>query len=484
MTKIFNKFKNMSPALKASIAYTICSILQKCLSFFTMPLFTRMLTTEQYGQYGVYTSWSSLFSILITLNLAYGSFSNAMMKFKDDRKKYIASIQSIALFLSLLFLIIYLPLTDQINSFLSMPTHLVLVLIGEVLFQFGLLCWFGKNRYEYKYKQVVGVTILTSFFAPLLAYIYIINASEKGYAMILGYATVNIVAGLALFVYNYINARSFFKKEYVIFALRFNLPLLAYYISQMIFNSSDKIMIEKLIGIDQSALYSVAHNLALILTFVLNAINNSYVPWLYEKFQNNKARENRKISIYIIILMCTLVGGIIWISPELISIMAAPEYKEAVYVIPPIACSLIVLLYTQYAVNIQFYYGKKIGMIISSMLAAVMNIVLNYVFIPKFGYIAAGYTTLASHFIFSLFNYIFIIKYLKKRGQLNGAFNFWLMLILLCLFFGLSYAGVALYDYPIVRYSIIGSVIFALIVIAIIFIIKKNKGVKEHEVAH
>ena len=105
---MFSKFKkkwnNVPLTVKVSTAYTVCSILQKCLSFITLPLFTRLLTTEEYGQYTIYSSWSGILMIFLTLNLAYGSFQTAMIKYEDKRSEYINSIQGISLFLSFLFL--------------------------------------------------------------------------------------------------------------------------------------------------------------------------------------------------------------------------------------------------------------------------------------------------------------------------------------------------------------------------------------------
>ena len=101
--KITSKWKNIPLALKVFAAHVACSVLQKCLSFITLPLFTRMLTKEQYGQYTVYSSWSGIFSILLTLNLAYGSFSTAMVKFEKKRDEYIASVQGICVGLSCIF---------------------------------------------------------------------------------------------------------------------------------------------------------------------------------------------------------------------------------------------------------------------------------------------------------------------------------------------------------------------------------------------
>lgn len=104
MTGIKSKWNKIPVTAKVSIAYAVCGILQKCLSFITMPLFTRLLTTEQYGQFTVYQSWYGILSIFLTLNLAYGSFSTAMVKYEKDRNGYISAVEGICVMLSLIFL--------------------------------------------------------------------------------------------------------------------------------------------------------------------------------------------------------------------------------------------------------------------------------------------------------------------------------------------------------------------------------------------
>lgn len=66
MAKFKKKFRQIPLTVKVSMSYAICSILQKCLSFITLPLFTRLLTTEQYGQYTIYSSWSGILMIFLT----------------------------------------------------------------------------------------------------------------------------------------------------------------------------------------------------------------------------------------------------------------------------------------------------------------------------------------------------------------------------------------------------------------------------------
>lgn len=138
------KYSLVPLTVKVSTAYAVCSILQKCLSFITLPLFTRLLTTEQYGQYTIYSSWSGILIIFLTLNLAYGSFQTAMVKFEGRRDEYITSIQGISVVLCCVFLAVYLPLRNVWNRLFELPTPFVLLMVAEIIFSTATQLWMEK----------------------------------------------------------------------------------------------------------------------------------------------------------------------------------------------------------------------------------------------------------------------------------------------------------------------------------------------------
>ena len=79
----------MSIASKAALWFTICGFVQKGISFITVPIFTRLLTTEQYGVVSIFYSWESIFIIFCTLNLFSGVFNNGMIKYENDRDGFL-----------------------------------------------------------------------------------------------------------------------------------------------------------------------------------------------------------------------------------------------------------------------------------------------------------------------------------------------------------------------------------------------------------
>ena len=464
LQKIRNKLRSIPLEVKASVSYTVCSILQRCLSFITLPLFTRLLTQEQYGQYTVYQSWISIFTIFITLNLAYGSFSTAMVKFEKDRYGYIAAIQNLCLVLAGIFLVIYLPFQNTWNVFLEMPTALVLLMLAEILMQFSLLCWYTYHRFDYKYKLVILVTMLTSILAPLAAYVFVSFSPEKGYARIFGYASITIIFGLVFFILAAVKGKGGFNFRYWKYALGFNIPLIPYYLSQTIFNQSDRIMISRMTSTADAAKYGVAYTLATMLSFVLNAINNSYVPWFYSKIKEGKARENRSVSNGISLLMAFILLAVIALAPEVIYIMAGESYADAAYVVPPVAMSILLLFYCQLFINVEFYYEEKTALVWGSIAAAVLNIVLNYLLIPVFGYVVAGYTTLISYVAFAVSNYFTLHLIAKKHNVTCDYFDLKSLIGIFVAFAALSFLAMALYTLPWIRYAIIATVLITLII--------------------
>lgn len=456
LNKMQQYWNKLPITVKATTAYTVCSILQRCLSFITVPLFTRLLTTEQYGQTIIYSSWQGFLSVFLTLNLAYGSLSTAMVKFDNDRDGYLASVEGICLCLTGLFLLLfYFPFRSFWSYCFQLPSELIVLMCVDLLCSTAILLWSGEKRFEYKYTSVVIVTLLVSIISPAASYYFVTASLEKGYAYIAGFAIVNIIIGGAVFIRNIVKGKKLFNEKYWRYALGFNVPLLIYYLAQIIINHSDRIMISHMIGTDKAAIYGVAYSLAIVLTFVLNAINNSYVPWVYEKIKEKKINENHIVSIEISGFIALILSFVIWLAPEIILIIAGERYAEAMYVVPPVAISLLLLFYTQLSGNVLFYFEDKDGLIRASVYAALSNFIFNLLCIKHFGFIAAAYTTLLSFVIFFYMAHIAAVNVLKKHDIEEDFYNLRDLLMLLAAFAITSIIGTMLYDMRAIRLTIV-----------------------------
>ena len=156
-------------------------------------------------------------------------------------------------------------------------------------------------------------------------------------------------------------------------------------------------------------------------------------------------------------------------APEIIKILAPFSYYEAIYVIPPVTASIFFqFLYSAFS-NIEFYYEKPQYVSVASIGAAIINIALNAMLIPLFGYIIAGYTTLFCYILLSIFHYILMSKLINKTSlfkfkifDLKFIIQISIITVLVTCFVSFIYGNIF------IRY-------FFILVIFITVIINKNK---------
>ena len=174
MKRIYNLYKKIPVPLKASLWFMICNVLQKCISVLTTPIFTRILNTEEYGVVSLYTSWESVFTIFATLYLTTGGgFFNGMKKYKDDRDGYTSSILSLVSLITFILFIIYTILSFMFGNFLKLSYLIVLMMFIDIFFTSAISLWSIRNRYEFKYKNVIFYTLCATILAPVMGIIFI-----------------------------------------------------------------------------------------------------------------------------------------------------------------------------------------------------------------------------------------------------------------------------------------------------------------------
>ena len=464
LKKIIDKYKKIPLPAKASLWFVFCSILQKGISFITVPIFTRIMSTTEYGVYSTYLSWYQMLLIFTSLNLYYGVFNNAMVKFQDRRDQYISSMQGIVIVLTFAFFCVYLAFTEAINDFLGLSTPLVLLLFVELLVTPALQFWTVRNRFEYKYRSIVAVTLAKSILNPILGIVFVLFSSQKDIARVASVVLVEVCFCGAIAIYQFYRGKKFFDKEFWKFAILFNIPLIPHYLSGTILSQSDRIMIGKLVDNSAVAFYSVAYNIGVVINIIVTSINSSLTPWMYQKIQEAKAHEMKKIINLLLILMAALVLMVEFLTPEAMMILASKEYAGAVYVIPPVAASTFFFFMYNVFANVEFYFEERRFVLIGSVMAAVLNLLLNWIFIPVFGYYAAGYTTLICYIIYGLshlgFSRLVIKKHLNDEQVFDGKFIIFMSAIVVATTVGLNY----LYSFNALRYSILS------IILVVIFI--------------
>ena len=156
-----------------------------------------------------------------------------------------------------------------------------------------------------------------------------------------------------------------------------------------------------------------------------------------------------------------------FISPELIKIIAPKDYWVGINILMPIVISGYFRFLYSLPVNYEFLSQNTIYITSGTVLAAVINLCLNYIFIPKYGYVAAAYTTLLAYFFQFLFHYFIYYKLSEVRLFQFRSFILSMIFVLINTIFFLNYLNDYVYRY-----------IYLILVILISGIVLKKKGMK------
>lgn len=448
--KLKEKYSSLSNPIKASFWFTISKFLQKGIALITTPIFTRLLSTEQYGIVNVFYSWHDIILIIVTLNLAAGIYNNGLLKFKENVHQYTSSLLGLTSTLNIVFLLIYLIGMNYWNQLLGLPTVLILALFVQLFFSSAMELWSAQQRFEYKYKLLIAVSVGVAVVAPLLAVISIQYFEDGAMARILSYIFIQIIAYQAFYFIIMKRGKMFYNLKYWKFAFFVSLPLIPHYLSQVVLNNSDRILINSIQGAKAAGIYSVAYSSAMLLNILNQSLNASFLPWIYKKLESHKEKQITSVFNSLCLFVGVMNSLLILFAPELVAILAPASYHEAIWVIPPVSLSVYMLFLSNTFINIEMYYEKSKLIMTASVLSACFSIGMNIIFINIFGYIAAAYVSLSSYILLAIFHYYFVVKYLKVK-IFNR--NFLIMLSLALIVF--SFIIMSLYNHFLIRMAII-----------------------------
>ncbi len=462
-SKIINRYKSMPVQVKASFWFLVCSVMQRGISVITTPIFTRILPTGDYGQYGVFNSWLDIISVFVTLRIYYGVFVQGLVKFSDDRTRYASSMQGLGLTLSSAWTLIYLVFHDYWNKLLKLTTVQMLAMLVMIWAAGAFRFWAAEQRVQYKYRLLVIITIIVSVMKPVFSIVFILCSEDKVTARILGLMLAELIGYTFGFFVQMRRGRTFYSKQYWKHAIMFNLPLIPHYLSQTVLNSSDKIMIKQMVGSSEAGIYGLAYSISKIMSMVNQALTQTLSPWMYQKIKANKAKDIEGVAYPALIGVGLANLLLIAFAPEIVSFFAPKPYHDAIWIIPPVALSVYFTFAYHLFASFEFYFERTKFIMIASVTSAIINIILNYIFIKIFGYYAAGYTTLFCYMIYSLGHFVFMrsvcseylngvkVYSLRWLGGITGTF------LAIGLAFLLSYTNI------IIRYSLIGIITIVLI---------------------
>ena len=459
----------MPQQVRASLWFVICGFLQRGISTLTTPIFTRLLSTAEFGDYNAFSSWLEIITVFATLRLGFGVFMQGCVKFEEDRDRFASALLSLATTWWLGFLCIYLVGFRFWNNLLSLNTFEVLCMFAMMISTVAFNFWSVKKRIDFDYVPLVKLTLLVALLKPAFGIAAVLLFPEhKVEARIGSLALVELLCYSGLYISTKNKSRTWFHKFYWKYAVSYNIPLVPHFLSQTILNHSDRLMIKTMVDSDAAGIYSLAYSISLIMTMINTSIQNTLNPWIYIQIKAKKFQAIAKVAYIILIVVAFANFMLICFAPEIIYIFAPRAYHEAVYVIPPVAMGCYFLFMYCLFADFELYQAKTMYMMIASVISAVLNLVLNYLFIPMFGYIAAAYTTLVCYMIYAFIHFLFMRRICRRVYGNVKVYDMRIILFITGIFLVSGFIIMSFYERVYVRYAIV------LFVVGIMFV-KRNK---------
>ena len=461
--KLIKRYKQLSSPIKASLWFVACNVIQKATQIITTPIYTKILSQSQFGEYTVFLSWVEVVAVFTTLDIFYSGYNVGMERFREDRETYTTSMHGLCFFLTTAWSILLVPAASLISPYVKVSSLQIRLLFMYMyvfpIFQF----WSARKKYDYQYKPLILVTSISSLGTIILGTVFAITFNNKSDGVIIAKILVEMIIAIPLLIVSINKVKNLFNSYYWKYALRFNIPLVPHYLSTMILNHSDRLMIVFFCGQAYAGIYSVAYSIAMLMTIIQNAVNSAIIPWMYRKLREKNFAGMTKVTTIVVGLMAILNLALLVIAPEAIRLISTREYMDAINVIPPVTFGVFLTAIYGLFVNVEFYFNFNKFAAMASGLAAALNIVLNYFFIQVFGYIAAGYTTFASYLLLTVVHYLGLRRVSVKNDlEIKKVFNV-KYISTIVIVFALSSIGVySAYNYPLIRYLfVLGLVIIA-----------------------
>lgn len=420
----------MKKIASAGIGYILGGILIKGIAFITTPVFSRLMTPEEFGVLNAYLSYESILVVLIGFQFA-GCLKNAKIKYTNKpngMNVFFSDLIVLLLIHSGISFVIVNVFSEYIINLTGIESRLLLNLI--IVNCFGNAAMTVYNSFvslEYQYKKYVAISVFNALANVVLSLllIFTILGNDRSMARILGYVLPYVFISIYLVV-------TIFKKSkpnlHTIktnskFAYRFCAPLIPNGFAEIMLTQYSKLSIDHNCGTAAMGVYSLAYNVYSIIATVKLGMDYIVGPFYFDKRKSGNFEELRNIFKIYSRSLALISVLVMFLCPEIVRILGDTEYFDArMSAIPLIGVSYFSFLC--YMLSQEEYFVQKTfiisGISISAML---LNVLLCNIFVSKFKAIGVAYCTLASFVVMFLLHFVAIKYYLKSKSfQWTGIF--------------------------------------------------------------
>lgn len=472
---LIKKRISIPDSVKSGMVYLVSTILSNGLAIIMVSIFTRIMPTSEVGIVNLFTSWYAVLSGVVTLGLTSGGLTMSFKNFSNEKDQYLSSILTLTSISALVVDVLFLVFIDFFCDWFHLPRSLIVLMAVCFLVNPAYDFWLVKQRYDYKYKLSGTLMITGSILASLLALLAVLKLSpdsvfSSAEVRLFGMYSVTLSIGLIMWLVIFFKGKTFVNVKYWKYSLKLSFPLVGQMLATQILGFSDRIMIERYCGESQVGIYGTIYTIGTLTAMLWTAINGTFTPYIYKNIEENGDAVKR--NSFLVILFFSIVSiMVVLFGPEIVRIVGTEEYYKGVYIIPPVAAGVYLVAIGDMYSDLLIYAQKTKYIMFGTIIGAILNVLLNSVFISKYGYIVAAFTTLFAYIFMTVMLVMFARNvYKTQKIRIDDVFAQKRILVCAIATIIIDLLCMITYGNDIVRYILIAIVFFVMF-----YIMKKYK---------
>ena len=453
-------------AVKSGVWYTISSILSKSIIFLTTPIFTRIMSVADFGIASTFTSWYLVLGVIFSLNLMY-SIGRAKLDFPGKLEEYTGSMVVLATTFSLVVFGAAFFFQKQVTGFLNMNWTLAVLMMIYLLASSVVTFKQASIRYQYQYKGNVAISLIISVGSVACSFaLFAIPTMERYLAKIIGSIIPSVFLALVFVAQGVARKNYKISGKYWKYGLFISVPLIFHSLSINLLSQIDRVLISRFCGDGDAGIYSLAYQYTHLVFIVLSAVNEAWLPWFHDTLNVGNTEAVKK-NVQKLITFGGFIGfGCVCLAPEIMALLGTKEYTPGLRVVAPLMVAILCGFVFQQYEHVELHYKRTWYISLGTGIAAAANYALNWWLIPKYGFVAAAYTTMASYVLVTVIHW-FINRAVLKKHIYQDMRMFFILLA-----FGVFYLAMPfLYERIIIRFAV-------LLIACAVYLIGNRKMIK------
>lgn len=412
--------------------YTIGVVAAQGTTFLALMILARLMSPEDYGLLSLYGTWASVFGTIVGIQ-AHGSLNNARIDYgKENLDKYTSASFGLGALSMLVVLGVLLIFQNPLSSIMRFPAWVLVLCLFQGFFSYCIQHIAQKYRVQNRPGPFIGWTASVAVLRLVLSVGIVLayrnsGANDLYYGDIYGSFFAYAAVGVAAIVVIIAKGKVLFNAKWWKYCFLISMPFVLSGLANLVLGQSDRYMLIALLGDSAgeyaTGIYSYVYNIGMIATAVWLAFNNAWSVWYYDKTHAGEKEQivtlYKKYSLFVTLLSMAFI----LIAPDVIRILGGAEYAEGVYIIPLITAGCYFQFLYTFPVAYESYKRKTGYIAIGTLLAAVVNILVNLYTIPKFGAMGAAISSACAFVALFVFHFI-IARFIIKNFELS----FWQLL--------------------------------------------------------